>query len=146
MFGDRIIFCFSWLPCFPRQEGLRVGSLMPQPSSLSILGVTRPDFSIPLSRTEAPSALEISQANATDKAARELYDACWDGDLAGCIDLLQKGANPNVHFGPRRSTALHTAVKLRNPNVSHTTDIYTSIILDGFRSHAIQRESNNEGL
>ena len=73
------------------------------------------------------------------RLARDLYDACWDGDLIGGLDLLEKGASPEVPFGLKNSTALHAAVKTGNlqmvsailrhkPNVnSKDTDGYTAL-------------------
>ena len=52
------------------------------------------------------------------RLARDLYDSCWDGDLLGCIDLLDKGASADVPFGLKNSTALHAAVKTGNLSVS----------------------------
>ena len=54
------------------------------------------------------------------RIARDLYDACWDGDSIGALDLLEKGASPDVPFGLKSSTALHAAVKTGNISVSQT--------------------------
>jgi len=77
---DRLLSCFSWVPCLAAD-----------------LKARKP----PLTVVER-------------KLARDLYDACWDGDVMGCIDLLDKGASPNEPFGLRNATALHAASKIGN--------------------------------
>jgi ankyrin repeat protein len=68
--------------------------------------------------TPAPSVGVVHEISVRDKRkGRDLYDACWDGDVMGCIDLLDKGASPNIPFGLKNATALHAAVKTDSLNI-----------------------------
>jgi ankyrin repeat protein len=79
------------------------------------------------------------------RLARDLYDSCWDGDLIGCLDLLDKGASPDVPFGLKNSTALHAAVKTANIQMvnailRHKPNL-TSRDTDGNTAHDIAERS-----
>ena len=89
---DRLLTCFSWIPCLMKSDYKPV---------------------------EVPTCHEKKELTIVErKLARLLYDACWDGDVIGCIDLLDKGAPADVPFGVKNYTALHAAVKIGNLSVS----------------------------
>ena len=106
---ESIIFCFSWLPCFPREQ-----QSVENITEANQIEKTRTKGSI----STVESVNHFHGSDHSCKMGRDLYDCCWDGDLLGCVELLDKGANPNLHFGPKHTTALHAAVKTRNINVS----------------------------
>ena len=117
---DFVIQCFSWLPCFPKPP-LTANSTNQVASPLSREDITQNKISGPgprLSTPEKKNGFVFPGSETIQKRARDLYDACWDGDLLGCVELLDKGANPNMPFGPRHATALHAAVKTKNLSVS----------------------------
>ena len=86
---DKILTCFSWIPCLIKRYE-RV-----------------PDVEKKRELTKVEK-----------KLARSLYDACWDGDVIGCIELLDRGAPVDVPFGAKNYTALHAAVNIGNLSVS----------------------------
>jgi hypothetical protein len=48
---------------------------------------------------------------------RQLYDAVFDGDFHSAVDFLDRGADPNVKFGPRKNTAFLAACKIKNKSL-----------------------------